>query len=184
MSFMYSREILKELEKTLANVEKEDADLFVEMLQQANRIFCDGLGRSGLCCKGFAMRLMHLGMVSYFVGETVTPSIQKGDLLLICSGSGESAALISHGKKAKEKGAKLAAITGNRGSTLGKLADVCICIASPRKDETGAWTNSLFPMGSLFEGAASLVFENLVLMLIQVRGETSETMFARHANLE
>lgn len=181
---MYSGEILRELEQAVRAIEKKDVDRFVKTLQQADRIFCDGLGRSGLCCKGFAMRLMHLGMTSYFVGETITPSIRGKDLLVICSGSGESAALISHAEKAKEKGAKLAVITGNQSSALGKMADACICISSPPKDGTGAEKNMLLPMGSLFEGAASLVFENLVLVLMQARGETSETMFERHANLE
>lgn len=44
---------------------------------------------AGLSCKAFAMRLMLLGCRSYFVGETTTTAIQKGDLLLLCSGSGE-----------------------------------------------------------------------------------------------
>lgn len=184
MALMYSGEILKELEKAVSGIDRADTEAMEEALLRARRVFCDGLGRSGLCCKGFAMRLMHLGMTSYFVGETVTPSIREGDLLLLCTGSGESAALISHAQKAQKLGAKLAVVTGAAESTLGKMSDVCIVIASPQKDGTGDRTETVLPMGSLFEGAASLVFENLVLDLMKKRGETSETMFQRHANLE
>jgi Predicted sugar phosphate isomerase involved in capsule formation len=45
-----------------------------------------GAGRSGLVAKAFAMRLMHLGMISYVVGETITPALQTGDLIVVLSG--------------------------------------------------------------------------------------------------
>ena len=78
MALMYSGEILKELEKAVSGIDRADTEAMEEALLRARRVFCDGLGRSGLCCKGFAMRLMHLGMTSYYVGETVTPSIREG----------------------------------------------------------------------------------------------------------
>ena len=182
MAFMYSEEILKEVREAVSGIRKEQAEALETEIEKAGRIFCDGLGRSGLCCKGFAMRLMHLGLTSYYVGETVTPSVRPGDLLLVCSGSGNSEALVSHARKAKANGARLAVVTGKRESTLGMLADVCIVIASPGKDETDG--EIILPMGSLFEGASSLFFENMVLALMQKLGETSGTMFERHANLE
>ncbi len=46
---------------------------FIDELLSAKRIYVMGAGRSGLIAKAFAMRLMHLGMHSYVVGETITP---------------------------------------------------------------------------------------------------------------
>lgn len=179
---MYSEEILKELETAVSAVKEEELLALADGLQKAEKIFCDGLGRSGLVCRAFAMRLMHLGMQSCCVGDTVTTAIGEKDLLLLCSGSGESKALISHAGKARDKGAKIALITGNPESTLSRMADIRILIPAPKKEEAG--TASVLPMGTLFEGTAALIFENLVLELMKQRNETTKTMFLRHANLE
>ena len=64
-------------------------------------MFCAGAGRSGFQVKGFAMRLMHMGISSYVVGETCTPNIKEGGLLVICSGSGETKSLVNHAKKSE-----------------------------------------------------------------------------------
>ena len=182
MSLMYTESILKELGQAVSGIREEELQKAADLILGAGQIFCDGLGRSGLSCKAFAMRLMHLGCRSYFVGETTTTAIQKGDLLLLCSGSGESKALISHGEKAKEKGATLLLVTGNPESTLGKKADVTLVVKAPKKEDREA--ASIMPMGTLFEGVSCLVFENLVLVLMKAKNETSESMFKRHANLE
>lgn len=182
MALKFGNDLLSELENAAQSVSETAVEDFVEKLQRAPRIYCDGLGRSGLCARGFAMRLMHLGLTSYMVGETVTPAIQQNDLLCICSGSGESKALIAHAQKAKACGAVLAVITSRADSTLGQLADVCMVIAAPNKEAEHA--ASIMPMGSLFEGASALLFENVVLLLMEKLGETGESMFTRHANLE
>ena len=182
MSLMYTESILKELGQAVSGIREEELQKAADLILGARQIFCDGLGRSGLSCKAFAMRLMHLGCRSYVVGETTTTAIQKGDLLLLCSGSGESKALISHGEKAKEKGAALLLVTGNPESTLGKMADVTLVVKAPKQEDREA--ASIMPMGTLFEGGSCLVFENLVLVLMKAKNETSESMFKRHANLE
>lgn len=84
--------------------------------------------------------------------------------------------------KAKEKGAALLLVTGNPESTLGKMADVTLVVKAPKKEDREA--ASIMPMGTLFEGGSCLVFENLVLVLMKAKNETSESMFKRHANLE
>lgn len=45
------------------------------------------------------MRLMHLGLRSYVVGETSTPAIEIDDVLIFESGSGETGALTIMVKK-------------------------------------------------------------------------------------
>lgn len=180
---MDSTLILAELKRSISTINDQDVHCTVTMLLQANHIFCDGLGRSGLCCRAFAMRLMQLGLDAFFVGDTMTPAIQEKDLLLICSGSGASPALVSRAQKARQLGAKVALITGRPASPLEKLADSTIFIAAPTKDECRN-TASIMPMGSLFEDTSSLLFENMVMQMMDKLGETSQTMLQRHANLE
>ncbi len=39
------------------------------------------------------MRMMHMGIDAYVIGETVTPNFEKDDILIIESGSGETKGL-------------------------------------------------------------------------------------------
>jgi 6-phospho-3-hexuloisomerase len=50
-----------------------------------------------------AMRFMHLGYTVFIVGETNTPAILEGDLLLVASGSGTTSSVVSSAEKAKIK---------------------------------------------------------------------------------
>ena len=69
-----------------SSLSDNDVDTFITEILHARRIYVMGAGRSGLVAKGFAMRLMHLGLQSYVVGETITPALQKGDVMVIFSG--------------------------------------------------------------------------------------------------
>ena len=103
--------ITNELYKYGKLIKEDEVKEVVELCQKANRIFIAGAGRSGFCARGFANRMMHLGFTVYFVGETTTPSIQEGDLLIVGSGSGTTASLVSDCKKAKAQKAIIATLT-------------------------------------------------------------------------
>ncbi len=50
------------------------------------------------------MRLMHLGArVYYVVGETITPSIAAGDVLVAVSGSGKTQQVVSEAKSQRSR---------------------------------------------------------------------------------
>ena len=84
----YIRQVLEELEGALSAISPGEAEAFADAILDAERIFVAGAGRSGLAAKAFAMRLMHLGLPVFVAGETTTPGIRAGDLLVIGSGSG------------------------------------------------------------------------------------------------
>lgn len=181
----YGNIIVNELTQTLNSIKEEEAKLFVNLVNEAKEVFCAGAGRSGFQVKGFAMRLMHMGVQSYVVGETCTPNIKEDGLLVICSGSGETKSLINHANKAKEMGAKVALVTMNPTSTIGKIADCVVEISAPSpKTEKEEKIKSIQPMGSLFEQSEGLFLDIAVLMLMEKWGKDSETMFGRHANME
>jgi len=54
--------------------------------------------------------------------------VEKGDILWAFSTSGSSANILSAVRLAGEKGAKVLAFTGKRGSELEKIADLCLCV--------------------------------------------------------
>ncbi len=180
-----TRTIVEELSHTLSRIDNEKAEQFLELLMNAKEIFCAGAGRSGFQVKGFAMRLMHMGLQSYVVGETCTPNITDQGLLVICSGSGSTKSLVNHAQKAKEVGAKVALITINPDSPIAQIADVVIDIpaVSPKSAIQGD-IQSIQPMGSLFEQSEGLFLDSMIVMLMQKKGLDSDTMFSRHANME
>lgn len=181
----YAKTILKELSQTIPQISQEKSNQFVEYLLNAKEIFCAGAGRSGFQVKGFAMRLMHMGLHSYVVGETCTPNIDENGLLVICSGSGSTKSLVNHAQKAKEVGAKIALITINPESPIAQIADVVIEIPAPSPKSAKAGTiPTIQPMGSLFEQSEGLYMDCLILMLMEAKHMDSDTMFGRHANME
>ena len=181
----YASVVLNELHHTLSRIDIQRANEFVELVDQAQEVFCAGAGRSGFQVKGFAMRLMHMGISSYVVGETCTPNIRENGLLVICSGSGETKSLVNHANKAKEVGAKIALITINPESTIAKLADVVVEISAPSPNSAKQGDiKSIQPMGSLFEQSEGIFMDISIMMLMEKRNLDSDTMFGRHANME
>ena len=181
----YGKMVINELSQTLTSIPTNDADKFVTLVSEASEVFCAGAGRSGFQIKGFAMRLMHMGISSYVVGETTTPNIKKDGLLVVCSGSGETKSLVNHAQKAKEVGAKIALITINSDSSIARIADVVIVInaASPKAAKNGTIISHQ-PMASLFEQSEGIFMDIVIMMLMEAKGMDGMTMYGRHANLE
>jgi 6-phospho-3-hexuloisomerase len=181
----YTNQVVAELAWVLRSLDESSVNKIIDMILGAKEIFVCGAGRSGLMAKGFAMRMMHLGLTSFVVGETVTPNIGNDGLLLVCSGSGETASLLMHAQKAKKLGAKIALITINPQSTIGLLSDAVVEIKAPSPKLTVASEfKSIQPMGSLFEQSLLLTLDLIVLGLMEASGQDSDGMFGRHANLE
>lgn len=181
----YAEIVVNELSHTLSSINSDDAEKFVDLVLGAEEVFCAGAGRSGFQVKGFAMRLMHMGVNSYVVGETCTPNIKENGLLVVCSGSGETKSLVNHAIKAKEMGAKIALITINPQSSIAKMADVVIEISAPSpKSAKEGDIKSIQPMGSLFEQSEGIFMDISIMMLMERKGLDSDTMFGRHANME
>lgn len=179
----YSAVILDELRRTIDVIEDEEAEKLVEGILRAKKIFVAGGGRSGFMAKAFVMRMMHVGLDAYVVGETVTPNLEPDDIFIVGSGSGETQSLAAMTKKAKSIGATVVAVTINPDSTIGKLADIKIEIPAQAKGE-GNSGKSIQPMGSLFEQSLLLFYDAVILKFMEKKGLNSEMMYGRHANLE
>ncbi|MBQ6214121.1 MAG: 6-phospho-3-hexuloisomerase [Oscillospiraceae bacterium] len=178
--------ILQEHFEAVRMINKEQTEALIACMISASRIFFAGSGRSGLIVKAFAMRCMQMGLKIFVVGETVTPAIKSGDLLLIGSGSGETSGLVQIAKKAKSVGAKIGLVTIRPESSLGALAD-CIVSIPGRTIKTSDITNSpesVQPAGNLFEQGMFLLFESISLKLMPIVGVNNTTLFENHANLE
>lgn len=180
----YAQEIIKELQRSAAQLDAEEAEQFAELLQRSGKIFIAGAGRSGLMGRAFAMRLMHAGKEAYVVGETVTPGIEPGDVLVLGTGSGETAGLLSMARKSKALGAAVVAVTISPESSIAQLADLIVKLPGMAKEQTDGGDITIQPMASLFEQTLLLYYDAVILRLMEQTGQTSTVMFGKHANLE
>lgn len=180
----YTKVIVSELEQTLAKVSADELDQLVNAVLRAEKVFVAGAGRSGFMAKSFAMRLMHMGVQAFVVGETITPGIGKADLLIAGSGSGTTKSLIAMAEKAKSLEAICAAITINADSKLANLCDITVQIPAKPKDSESTEYQSIQPMGSLFEQSLLLVYDAVILALMDKKELNGQTMYGQHANLE
>jgi 6-phospho-3-hexuloisomerase len=179
---------------TAADLSDSEIEAFLSDLKSAERIYVMGGGRSGLVAKAFAMRLMHLGFIAYVVGETITPAMRQNDLLVIFSGSGQTKTIADIAETAKGIGGRIALITSNRDSKIGRIADSLVIIENHRdevSDDTAEFeirqmtgeNKSFAPLGTLFETAA-LVFADACISRLMEISIDETNLKDRHANIE
>ncbi len=172
-----------------------DVNAFIDELLQAKRIYVMGAGRSGLVAKSFAMRLMHLGLQSYVVGETITPAVQKGDAIVVFSGSGKTKSIADIAETGKEIGAHICLITSNPDSRIGNIADCKVIIESQRddaRDDAAEYEirqmlgdhKSFAPLGTLFETASLILSDAVISRLMEITKTDESALKNRHANME
>ena len=177
---MHQKLIIDKISSILEATDDSYDEKLTATLDKAGRIFVSGAGRSGLVTKFFAMRLVHSGYDVAVVGEIVTPSIKKGDLMIIISGSGETEQLIAFAKRAKEIGADIMLISAKSDSTIGDIAGEVYQIGS---DEQYGKVKGM-PMGTVFELSTLFFLEATISHVIHEKGIPEEEMRTRHANLE
>lgn len=179
---MKAQIIIDELNKSVQILDDQKIYNVIAKIKSHKRIFVYGTGRSGLMLKALAMRLMQLGLASFVVGETTTPSVENGDLLIVASASGETGSVNMIVESAIKQGVNTIIITSSPESTLGKLQKADIVIDSATKFSTSK--SSIQPLGSLFEQMLLVVFDTIVLVMSQEEKESNNDMANRHASLE
>ena len=153
------------------------------LLTGASAVFTVGTGRSGLALQMAAMRFMHLGLDAHVVGETTTPAIGSGDVLVAASGSGSTARVVAAAWTALDEGAAVVAITTDSGSALAEAAtEILVVPAADKQDFDG--TASVQYAGSLFEQSVLLLTDALFHALWQTSGTQAPELWRTHANIE
>lgn len=186
---MIGQFLLDQIETSLQKANIDEFHKAVNALCLHNTIFLIGAGRSGLVGNFFGMRLMHLGKNSYHVGGINTPAIQKNDLLIAISGSGNTSTVVNAVKKAQQFGAEVLAVTANPRSTIYDIADYKITIDSRKRDkrvDTIDLDKTVLrktPMGTSFELSALMYLETIVSELMHVCNINEMDMKGKHVNL-
>lgn len=176
--------ILNEIEVVLSQVNVNEVENLISEIINANRIVVCGAGRVGMAIRGFGMRLGHLGLNAYTLGDSTVPGISENDLLIVASGSGETQTIFDLVAIASKNKCRIAAITGNPDSRIAKLANTVVKITAPSKTKAVEGFVSIQPMTTLNEQCLGLFFDAVCLKLMDTLGENHDTMWARHSNLE
>jgi 6-phospho-3-hexuloisomerase len=191
------REISLFVLKASEMVDLSQVDRLIDILLKAyndrRKILVMGAGRSGLVGRAFAMRLLHLGFNSYVLGDTIVPSISRGDVAIAISGSGRTQLILTAAEAAKKVGATVVAITSYPDSPLGALADLVVWV--PGRAKTSRVEDffarqilgihePLAPLGTLFEDTTAIFLDGVIYALMKKLGVKEEDMSLRHANIE
>jgi len=192
-----AEEIIAGIKNSIENLNMKEVERLIELLLEAKdkKIFIVGMGRSGFVSRAFALRLMNLGFNVYFLGETITPAAEKGDLLIAISGTGATKLVLTASAAAKEIGATVIAFTSFSESPLGQAADHTVTIKGrtkagwPKEEDYLARQligerEPLTPLGSVFENNCMVFLDSLVVELMHRLGRTEEDLKRRHATIE
>jgi len=187
-------EILKNIESATENLEEDVINSFMDILISSDNIFVIGAGRSGLAARAFAMRLMHLGLNVYVVGETISPAIYADDCILAISGSGETKSVVSAVETAKQRGSKVLSLTSYPNASLGAKSDVVMLVKGRTKIDLDGEDfikrqidgnhTSLTPLGTAFELTSLIFLDGLISELMYKLGKTETDLKNRHTVLE
>ncbi|MFJ6538084.1 6-phospho-3-hexuloisomerase [Paenarthrobacter sp. NPDC091711] len=172
-----------EITGTAAKLDEQQMARLASHISHPGRIFVAGAGRSGLVLRMAGMRLMHLGLTVHIAGDTTTPAIASGDLLLVASGSGTTSGVVKSAETAAKAGARIAVFTTNADSPLAGLADALVIIPAAQKTDHGSAVSKQYA-GSLFEQALFLATEAIFQSLWESDAQPAEKLWLRHANLE
>lgn len=118
--------------RSLADSLDEGFDTAVALLLgTTGRVVVTGIGKSGIVGQKIAATLASTGTPSFFLhpSEAIHGDlgmILAGDVVLALSHSGESAEIVALLPHVRRRGARLVALTGRRGSTLGLEADAVV----------------------------------------------------------
>lgn len=185
--------LISKIAEQCRDIDRKSIEQLIENIMSSKRVFVLGAGRSGLVARAFAMRLMHLGFTVYMVGETTTPAVAAGDLLVAISGSGETSAITSTAKIAKGLKVKIVSVTSSRDSTLGKLSDSIVLLGGRTKEEgerdyaarqMSGEHEPTTPLGTLFELSCAVFLDSIVAEIMVRQNKNEEQLRALHTNLE
>jgi len=192
-----TEEIIEGIRRSIQELNMKEVEQLIKLLLEAKdkKIFIVGMGRSGFVARAFALRLMNLGFNVYFLGETITPAAEKGDLLIAISGTGTTKMVLTASSAAKDIGATVIAITSFPESPLGQIADHVVTVRGrtkmgwPKEEDYLARQivgerEPLTPLGSIFENNCMVFLDGLIVELMHRLGRTEEDLKRRHATIE
>ncbi|WP_157930470.1 phosphoheptose isomerase family protein [Glycomyces xiaoerkulensis] len=166
---------LGEIEAVIAEIDRAGLRRLAEETDAAPRVFFAAGGRSLLILRAIAMRLMHIGLETHIVGDTTTPAVGPGDLVVVASARAGRAARAT-AVAAREAGARVVGVSASAEAFDG-AAETVLCL--PARTVVPTHQHA----GSLFEQTLLVVGDAVTRSVQASRRATPSALEARHANL-
>lgn len=193
MSFMkdVSSWLLSGIKGILQETDNDQIEKLVSEIinSRSKKILVMGSGRSGFVGRAFALRLMQIGFNVYVSGETITPALSEGDLIIPISGSGTTKIVVAQAEIAKEIGAKVYSITSQADSHLARISDQVVIVKGrtkmdveidyTRRQITGEY--DLAPLGTMFELSVMVMLDSIIALLMKRMGKNEIDLKKRHS---
>lgn len=137
------------LTKTVDLINSEDIHKCANLIIKAKRIYFIGIGYSGIIAQDSNYKFMRIGLNCVYFDSSHTmimmsSIMEKGDLVIAISHSGETEEIIKTVELAKENGVSIISITENKESELKEVSDINLSyISGETVLETGSISSKL-----------------------------------------
>ncbi|WP_334333092.1 SIS domain-containing protein [Companilactobacillus sp. HBUAS59544] len=183
MSQKFEEIVKQEIDELFVNLNMTDINraktLILESEDTGGRVHITGIGKSSYVAGYIASLLSSTGTPSYFLDGTEavhgsSGQVNKGDVVVAISNSGETKELLNTVNTLKENGAVIIGVSKSKESSLSKMSDVSLCTIT--KNE-GDYLNKP-PRVSVIK--QTLLLQELTLKLQEEKGLTARTYVKWH----
>lgn len=183
--------VLNEIDTVLASIDETKLEAFVDLLtiNPDIKVLGYSAGRMGSGLKAFVMRLNHLGIKASFFGDNYVPPMNSNDVFICCSNSGTTKSVVNILEIFKNKAnGKVVSFVGNDNSKMAELSDIAIkfktCNGGLNSADDPSKINSIQPMTTLTEQAMFILFDLIVMMIIDKLNININDTKQYHSNIE
>lgn len=183
--------VLAEIDAVLSSIDESQLNKVVDTILANKNVKVLGYaaGRMGSGLKAFVMRLNHLGINASFFGDNYVPPMNSNDVFICCSNSGTTKSVVNILEIFKAKaGGKVISFVGNDESKMAELSDVVVkfktCNGGLNSADDLSKINSIQPMTTLTEQAMFVLFDLIVMMIIDKEGIDIKDTKQYHSNIE
>lgn len=189
--------IIKNLKENMEHLDKnfKYTQKFINVIHDGvvnnRRFFLLASGRSAFILECFATRLVHIGAEVYMVTNLASlPALRKKDILIVLSGSGTTAIVLSLLKNYINtvKPHSVVVITSHPETMIGRVGDITIKLIGRSKSDREKVkhddTAILTPEGTMFEQASFCYLDAIIAELAIKMGEVDdEKMTKLHSQI-
>ena len=165
--------VQNEIAQVLGSIDESKLNEFVELLSRDGiKVMGYSAGRMGFGLKAFLMRLNHLGIPAYWLGDNYIPPMNENDVFICASNSGTTASVFNILEifKNKAKG-HIVSFVGNEESKMAVNSEIAIkfktCNGGLNSADDDTKINSIQPMTTLTEQSMFVLFDVIAMMLIE-----------------
>lgn len=187
----YKNVVLNEIDEVLSSISEDSLNRIVDTItaNKNAKILGYSAGRMGSGLKAFVMRLNHLGFNASFFGDNYVPPMNSDDIFICCSNSGTTKSVVNILEIFKSKAnGKVISFVGNENSKMAELSDIAVkfktCNGGLNSADDPSKINSIQPMTTLTEQAMFILFDLIIMMIIDRLGIDIKDTKQFHSNIE